>query len=229
MGEGLKPSLIRDFFNSGHDVFLALSGDASTQLREMSTRLGVDVDVNGTSVIDHFSFDKKLGASDHATVLSSALAPLSGVFGAATKGPFLYRGVGLSISPESEVAFLGLTGSPTAYSGSPGKPVKGAVLAGKNLGLVALVQGRNNARLAVVGSTDMLSNAFLEASKSENARLAADVLHWSAHERGVLKASALRHRIVGGEEQPAVYRINDDVEVELDIEECSEGVCKPYK
>jgi hypothetical protein len=48
----------------------------------------------------------------------------------------------------------------------------------------------------------------------------------------VLRASALRHRIVApaqrAEEQPEVYRVDDEVQVELTLEQCAAGACGPY-
>jgi len=229
LGEGIKPSLIREFFNAGHDVFIALSSSACAQLRDLSQNLGVDVDSRGTTVIDHFNFDSNLGGTDHTVVRSAPLPHLTGVFSSSTKGPLAYRGVGLSVSPDSEVAFLAITGSKTAYSDEPGKPNSaGVALAGSNLGLVALVQGRNNARLAVSGSTDVLSDDLFAYSGANNAAITADLLQWTFHQRGVLKAGPLRHRNIGGEEAPALYRIKDDVEVELEIMECIEDSCKPF-
>ena len=101
-------------------------------------------------------------------------------------------------------------------------------LAGAELGLVALVQAQNNARAAVVGSLDALSDAAFSADKARNAPFLAAVSRWAFSERGVLKAGPLRHRVANGPESPASYRINDDVEVETTITECTDGVCKPY-
>ena len=153
------------------------------------------------------------------------------MFSAGTKGPVVFKGVPLSVSMESEVAFHAVTGSETAYSGVVGKIISPSKtpLAGKSLGLLTLVQGRNNARVAVSGSTDMLSNKFFSAAAG-NAKIAADVLQWTFRQKSVLKASPLRHRNAETNEiSPAVYRINDIVEVAVDIEECTESVCKPFK
>ena len=62
-----------------------------------------------------------------------------------------------------------------------------------------------------------------------NAALCDAVTRWAFHERGVLRAGALRHRVVGGPPSPELYRINDEVEVEVGIEECTDGVCRPYE
>lgn len=224
--------MITEFFNAGGDVFLAFSEDAPSSYRELAASFGVDVARSGTAVIDHFHHNAEL-ATDATAVLSSSAAQIPAVFKSGIRGPVIFKGVGLSVSRESELAFHALTAEATGYSGTPGKMMpKGSILAGPSLGLVTLVQARNNARAAVTGSVAMLSDAFFSAGAG-NKQLASDVLSWTLHERGVLKASPLRHRILdGGEMNPSQYRINDMVEVALEISECSDHApakCKPYK
>jgi oligosaccharyltransferase complex subunit beta len=159
------------------------------------------------------------------------LAELPAVFSAGTKGPVVFQGVPLSVCLESDVAFHAVTGSETAYAGVAGKtiPSTKTPLAGKSLGLLTLVQGRNNARAAVSGSTEMLSNNFFLAAAG-NAKIAADILRWTFRQKSVLRASPLRHRIIETNDiSPVLYRINDVVEVAVDIEECTDNVCKPFQ
>ena len=60
---------------------------------------------------------------------------------------------------------VALSASRTAYSAVPGKNLTDApALAGGNVGLAALVQSRNGARVAVVGSVDLFSDNFCQAS-----------------------------------------------------------------
>jgi oligosaccharyltransferase complex subunit beta len=182
-------------------------------------------------------------------------------------------------------AFLALTASPTGYSGKPGAAQTDAKLAGSALGLVALAQQRNNARVAVAGSIHMFSNEAFGAQATgragercgrsrtsrllnlgwcpvlcawpssrprqrmprcspalcaacsrgavANRALCEAVSKWAFQERGVLRASGLSHRVVSGAEPGAVrperYRINDEVEFSVDIQECSDGACGAYK
>ena len=41
--------------DAGHDLFLATDSDASDELRELAADLGVDFDVKGSVVTDHFN------------------------------------------------------------------------------------------------------------------------------------------------------------------------------
>ena len=191
-------------------------------------------------MIDHFDYDAKLGAEDHAAVLSGAAVQSAAVLPGGLPAPVLFRGIGLSVSPDSETvrwrllgcccrcrhlilccccvhllktawmallptltavppppppppaclpaclqAFLVLAGSATAYSGKPGAGATEAKLAGGSLGLVALAQMRNNARVAVAGSLHMLSDAAFAAKATSRAgkrcgtgmRIVWNVLH----------------------------------------------------
>jgi oligosaccharyltransferase complex subunit beta len=212
-------------------VILAISETCTSELRDLSKSLGVDVAPLGNVVIDHFNFHPRLDGSQHTVITSESLAELPAVFSSGSKGPVVFKGVPLSVSRESEVAFHAITGSDTAYSGVAGKAISPSKspLAGKSLGLLTLVQGRNNARVAVSGSTDMLSNKYYSAAPG-NAEIATDVLRWTLRQKSVLRASSLRHRMVETNEiSPAIYRINDVVEVAVDIQECTDSVCKPFQ
>ena len=45
------------------------------------------------------------------------------------------------------------------------------------------------------------------------------VSRWGFEERGVLRAGVLRHRLESTGEQQSIYRVNDHVVVELDIQQ----------
>lgn len=49
------------------------------------------------------------------------------------------------------------------------------------------------------------------------------------HEKSVLRASNLRHHPPGVVQQPARYRITDQVEFEIDLHEFREGSWQPYR
>lgn len=217
--------------DSGRDLFLALDENASTELRGLVRALGVKPASPGEVVIDHFN-PAKLDTGSHTAVLTSSLASLRSVYTSELKEPVAFQGIGFSISRSSHTAFPALVGSSTAYSGPVNAPVKKSEpISGYSLALVALVQARNNARAAILGSTLMCSDAFF-ASYPSNSMVCSDLYKWSFHKKGVLNASNFRHTIIEGSlpgaENPSVYRTNDEVKVELDIKECEEGGCKPF-
>lgn len=53
-------------------------------------------------MIDHFEYDGKLGAEGHATVLARDAVQSAAVLPGGLQGPVLFRGIGLSVSHESE-------------------------------------------------------------------------------------------------------------------------------
>ena len=70
------------------------------------------------------------------------------------------------------------------------------------------------------------------AARSGNAQFAAELTRWAFHQRGVLRASALRHRHAGappGSPQPSWYRVMDVLAVELDIHELVNGAWAPHQ
>lgn len=147
----------------------------------------------------------------------------------------------MSVSTDSETAFLAAWASPAAYTAlttaSTGNDFR---LAGTSLGLVAVAQTRNNARFAVVGSIDMCSDAMYGTTATAidgktplgaaaNAAFCTGLSEWTFRERGVLKSSNMTHHLVGKTDPEGSYRINDQVVFSIDLAECSrvEG-CKPY-
>lgn len=59
---------------------------------------------------------------------------------------------------------VALSASPTAYSAVPGKVLAEApTLAGSAVALAVLVQTRNHARVAVVGSVELFGDEFFQA------------------------------------------------------------------
>lgn len=242
LGGAVDAAQIVEFADSGRDVLLAVDSDVSEELRSLGQDLGVDIDTRGNAVIDHFGYDSQLGAEDHAAVLADNTVRSAAVLPEALPTPVLFRGIGLSVAAESETAFVALGGSPTAYCGKPGAAVTDAKLAGPGMGLVALAQMRNNARVAVAGSLFMFSDAAFQAEATtresqalgrvSNEAFCTAISKWAFQERGVLRASQLSHRVVAGAHPGAVrperYRVNDDVEFSVVIHECADGGCQPY-
>ncbi|KAK2982693.1 hypothetical protein RJ640_001661 [Escallonia rubra] len=83
---------------------------------------------------------------------------------------------------------------------------------------VYIVQARNNARIMISGSIDLFSNRY---ERSGNEQFTSELSKWVFHERGHLKAPNVRHHKVGETDEPAMYRINDDLEYAVDIYEWS--------
>ncbi|KAK2979158.1 hypothetical protein RJ640_029316 [Escallonia rubra] len=57
--------------------------------------------------------------------------------------------------------------------------------------------------------------------RSGNEQFTSELSKWVFHERGHLKALNVRHHKVGETDEPAMYRINDDLKYAVDIYEWS--------
>ncbi|KAL6767256.1 DGL1 [Auxenochlorella protothecoides x Auxenochlorella symbiontica] len=239
LGGALDVALVLQFFDAGHDVILALDPAAGPELRELASELGVDVDAAEARVLDHSAYDGALAATAHDVVHADVSVGLNRhVFPAGIHGPILFSGAGLSVSPESSTAFVALNAGPTAYGGEPGKAVTVARLAGRGVGLVALIQARNNARAAVTASLDLLSDAFFSAQatspegkslgSSANEAAVDALARWALSQRGVLIVRSVSHRVVGGEVEPERYRVKDEVEFSVRIDRLTDGEVAPY-
>jgi oligosaccharyltransferase complex subunit beta len=83
------------------------------------------------------------------------------------------------------------------------------------------------------GSLDLFSNEFAAATiggaASGNEAFAAALSEWNFGERGVLRARNLEHRVVGAAvANPEQYRVGDEVEFAIDIEEYEGGAWRPF-
>ena len=237
-GAGVEAKKQLEFFESGRSVYLALNPSSSGKARALAKRLGADMEAKESTVIDPFDSRSSLTSPSSSTavkaIVDAAAAEhmLPGVIDSRSDVVFM-DGIGFSIAPEAIMTVGALHAAPTAFSTKDAsvaapKPAN-AKLGGYNLKLAALVQGRNNARAAVVGSTAMLSDAALGKHQGNEA-FAKDSLEWVFGERGVLTSSDIRHKRVDADEwNPAEgYRVKDEVEVYMDMVACDKGVCGPY-
>ncbi|CAI5464237.1 unnamed protein product [Closterium sp. Yama58-4] len=246
---------ILDFVDSGHDLILAADSGASDTIRDIALECGVDLDENPKGVvIDHQQYARVSGRrDDHTLVLGSNLINSSVILGAAPiKGPVLFQGIAMTVSPTSELVVPVLSGSPTAYAADPAAALKEPpALQGKAVSLVAAMQARNNARVLISGSLALFTDSFFRAvvdvsatsadPASQNARTSqwlspagneqfvTELSKWTFHERGHLKAVNLRHNKAGESTEPAVYRVSDHLEFAVDIYEWAGSEWVPFK
>lgn len=232
-GGAVDVSTLLEFTDAGGNLLVALDSDVSEAQRELAQELGVDVEPSGTAVIDHFSHD----AADvaHTTVLASGFLNSKAVFGEQQQlAPVRFKGIGLSVSPESKLAFAALSASPTAYSAKKTTPLReNPNLAGSNMGLAALVQPRSGGRVVVLGSVDALSDASFTAAvgdgKSGNAAFADAIVQWMLGRRGLLRFGDFVHSRVGETEPPATYTIKDQLQFSVQIQELVDSQWQPFK
>ncbi|CDP02802.1 unnamed protein product [Coffea canephora] len=241
-GGSLDLAAVLSFVDSGHDVIVAADSNASDLIRNIAAECGADFDEDPSAVvIDHTSYAVSDTEGDHTLIVSDELIQSDVILGKEKiEAPILFKGIGHSLNPENNLVLKVLSASSTAYSANPNSKLSTPPsLSGSAISLVSVLQARNNARVLISGSLELFSNRLLRAGvqraghskkfdKSGNERFVVEVSKWVFHERGHLKAVNVRHHKVGESDEPAIYRINDDLEYFVEIYEWSGTQWEPY-
>ncbi|KAK0582406.1 hypothetical protein LWI29_025273 [Acer saccharum] len=241
-GGSINVASIADFVDSGHDLIIAADTNASDLIREISTESGVDFDENAAAmVIDHTGYAVSNTDGDHTLIASDDLIKSDVILGSKNiEAPVLFQGIGHSVNPANTLVLQVLAASPSAYSANPQSKLSNPPsLTGSAISLVSVIQARNNARIVVAGSLSMFSNRFFRSGvqkagsstkyqKSGNQEFLTELSKWVFHERGHLKAVNVRHHKVGESDEPAMYRISDDLDYAVEIYEWSGTSWEPY-
>lgn len=241
-GGSLDLAAVLDFVDSGRDLILAADANASGLIRNIAAECGVDFDEDPSAmVIDHSSYAISETEGDHTLIASDSFIESNVILGSRKiEAPVLFRGIGHSLSPDNSLVFKVLSASPSAYSANPKSTlVKPPSLAGSSISLVSVMQARNNARILISGSLSMFSDRFYRSGvlkagsstkfeKSGNEQFLTELSKWIFHERGHLKVINLKHHKIDEKEEPAVYRIKDDLEFSVEIYEWSGNSWVPY-
>lgn len=161
--------------------------------------MGVEIDEEGTSVIDHMNYDVS-DAGDHDLIVADDFIS-AGVIVGKSPAPVLFKGVGMAADSSNPLVIDILRASSTAYSHAVDQDILEYPLAiGSNLLLVAGMQARNNARIAIFGSHDMLSDKFFNSlansQKSGNRQFASSVVDWALKRNGDLRFRNVKHNKV---------------------------------
>ena len=239
LGPELDAGAVAEFIDAGRSVFVGGGCEVGFATREVAAEVGLEFDAEERVVIDHAAFDVKdhTKDDDHTLIVADAFTPAAVMVGAAPQ-PVLYRGAGMRLADENELVLSVLTGAATTYSWSTLDEVDAAPAAsGAELLLVAAMQARNNARVVVCGSWDMMSDEFfaLPAQKfhakgpnpSGNRAFASNITAWLFDGAGSLRLSEVQHQLVGGGAQ-SVYTIKEEVSFGFTVEVLEEGGWAPF-
>ncbi|KAL9414952.1 hypothetical protein AB3S75_043257 [Citrus x aurantiifolia] len=241
-GGSIDVASIVDFVDSGHDLIVAVDSNASDLIREVATECGVDFDEDPAAmVIDHINYAVSNFDGDHTLIASDDFIKADVILGSKKiEAPVLFQGIGHSLNPANSLVLKVLSASSSAYSANPKSKLSNPPsLTGSAISFVSVVQARNNARILITGSLSMFSNRFFRSGvqkagssikheKSGNEQFLTEISKWVFHERGHLKAVNARHHKVGESDEPAIYRINDDLEYSVEIYEWSGASWEPY-
>jgi len=238
IGDGLTAESVVEFIDDGGNVFIAAGPETGDVIRDIASEVGIELDETGTTVIDHLNFDKKDSGLHNLVVSEPANLIKSKHIVGSTDKPVLYRGLGMVTDPSNPLALGILSASSSGYSHNPDQPIQDYPHAvGKNTLLVAGLQARNNARVVITGSVEMLSDAFYTSKvevggkagvEAGNAELVASVLSWCFKEAGVIRIDQLKHHMVGSSEAPAFYTVKEECLFSLQISELVNGAWVPF-
>lgn len=241
-GGSLDSKSIADFIDSGRDLILAADASASDLIRSIATECGVDFDEDASAmVIDHSSYAVSDIDGDHTLIAADDFVKSDVILGKTKiEAPVLFRGIAHSLNPANSLVVKILSASPSAYSANPSSKLSSPPqLTGSAISFVSVMQARNNARVMISGSLQLFSNRFFRSGvqkaespnkyeRSGNEQFVTEISKWVFHERGHLKAVNLVHHKAGETDEPAMYRIKDDLEFSVEIYEWSGKNWEPY-
>lgn len=209
-------------------------------MRELAAECGVEFGDEGTFVIDHLHYDEVSDMGDHTLVVLGEENILKvPIITGGVKGRVLFRGTGMALEEGNSLLQPVLTAHTSSFVYTPNTIVKeDPALKGRSTVLVAALQARNNARVLISGSLAFFSDqyfgkVFKEASSEErdtaaNGALAVNLASWTFGDRGILRASNVRHHLVGQTEPPRVYTVKEEVEYSVEVEEWNGAQWVPY-
>ncbi|XP_021861374.1 dolichyl-diphosphooligosaccharide--protein glycosyltransferase 48 kDa subunit [Spinacia oleracea] len=241
-GGSINQASVLEFVDSGRDLIVAVDVNSSDLIREIATECGVEFEDDPAAMaIDHTSYALSEFEGDHTLIASDDFIGSDVILGTKKiEAPVLFQGIGHSVNPSNSLVLQVLSASPSAYSANPMSKLSSApTLTGPRISLVSVVQARNNARVLISGSLKLFSDRFLRSGvqkagsstrydKSGNEQFVTELSKWIFHERGHLKAVNVRHHKAGQTDEPALYRITDDLEYSVEIYEWSGVSWEPY-
>ena len=147
----LEMGVLMDFVNDGGNVLLCASEDVKDAVRDFAIEFSVEFDEAKTRVFDSFNTQDGYvipNVIQNSYVFSKPSAPL------------LYKGIGHKLSGKNNLVFSLLTGYPSSYSYALGDNewMDGNPILGNDVGLVSVMQARNNARVGFCGSIDFFTD-----------------------------------------------------------------------
>merc|ERR1712123_332274 len=108
-GGNLNMETITDFIDGGGNLLIAGNSNLGDVLREIASEVGFEADEEGTTVIDHLSYDTKDEGKHNLVIADSKNLIKSDKITAGVSTPLLYRGVGLLLDQENPLVLEILT------------------------------------------------------------------------------------------------------------------------
>lgn len=245
----MTPALLLKFLNANGNILTALSASSPTSSALSSLLLELDIHLppDRTSlVVDHFNYDELASSEQHDVLLLPRPGPLRpdvvNYFGGDKDDLIAFpRAVGQVLGNDSPLLAPLLRAPSTAYAYNPkdeAATVEEPFGTGQQLSLVSTMQARNSARFVVLGSVEMLEDAWFAAqvkrgsgpgnSKKQataNRAFAKEISAWAFKELGVLQVGRIEHHhntpdekpsrnttaLMTADSNPKIYRVKSDV------------------
>ncbi|KAJ5070540.1 dolichyl-diphosphooligosaccharide--protein glycosyltransferase 48 kda subunit [Anaeramoeba ignava] len=225
----IEVSTIVDFIDDGHDVIIGLSSESSDELNNLANQCGIQLDGEGTAVIDHFSFHEPLDKSmHHTTIIAKDFIDskvMLGKYDPKEMAPVIFKGIGMKINQESNLLFKVLTGSPSSYSFYIDESIEDEELftVGTKTSLVLALQTRKGSRVLFSGSREMFSDEFFDSNigsqKSGNQIFCQEISLWTFRERGYIQVKEFTHHKLGEAEPQKFYVVLETMETYISLVE----------
>lgn len=225
LGPSLAPSIILEFVKQSGNLILGLSSNTPTPTTLVSLLLELDIHLSpdrSSLVVDHFNYDVTSASEQHDVLLLThpdSLRPdVKNYFSGEGVLAFPHT-VGQVLGNASPLLAPILKAPSTAYSYNPKEEADSSEepwATGRQLSLISSMQSRNSARITVVGSAEMLEDAWFDAEvqasgsgdqsegpkvKTANREFAKKVSGWTFQEVGVLKVGRIAHKLNGGDDE----------------------------
>ena len=129
-GGNINVQAITDFIDRGGNVLVAANSNVGDAIRELATEVGVEIDEEGSNVIDHFNYDVS-DDGQHTLVIADSENLLDAptiVGDKKSVGPILYRGIGMVSDQNNPLVLDILLADSTAYSYNPNKKITEVLL-----------------------------------------------------------------------------------------------------
>lgn len=232
-GPHLTPNILLDFLKADGNILLGLSANSPLPSGIVSLLLELDIYLpqdKGSVVIDHFNRDEGSG-DQHDVLMVQAPKPgrsdVKNFFAGSGKPIVFPHAVGQVLGSASPLLLPIVKAPSTAYIANPKEEsVEDLFASGEQISLVSAHQGRNSARLTVLGAVEALQDQSFDAAKYGNEKFAEQLSAWTFKETGVLKVGKFQHWLNEGPDgksgvnssavshldtNPGIYRVKNDV------------------
>lgn len=205
LGHHLGAKQILDYYNDGGNFVALTSGDFSpAALRDAAAQFGLSLGPKGTVFVDHFA-SGKIEVDEHS--FKDSILTFTKPVSVNNSGAGLLTG-------SSKYAFPFVRAPATAYAynrllddDEEGGQVVPFVSGSRGV-LAAGSQGRNGARFAWIGSSDLATSSYGD-----------EILQWAFQEDNVLRIRDVKHELAETGESSLLYRINDELKFCATVEE----------